>query len=119
MKTKGEITMEITVTPSAQNEIEFQLAQNKLGALKLVYDNEDCGCAVNGVAQLWMIPATDANHEWPLAQGSSFQILYAKKDTIYFEDRLIIDYRPSRRAFVLKSNNQIYNNHLDLLKKGE
>jgi uncharacterized protein YqkB len=111
--------MEITVTASAQSEIEFQLAKNDLGALKLVYDNEDCGCAVNGVAQLWMIPKTDANEQWPEAQGSSFQIVYAKKDEIYFEDRLIIDYRPSGRAFILKSNNQTYHNHLDLLAKGE
>jgi uncharacterized protein YqkB len=111
--------MEITVTASAQSEIESQLAKNNLGALKLVYDNEDCGCAVNGVAQLWMTPKTDANDAWPQAHGSSIQIVYAKKDAIYFEDRLIIDYRTAGRAFILKSNNQIYNNHLDLLAKGE
>jgi uncharacterized protein YqkB len=111
--------MEITVTESAQNEIEVQLAKNNLGALKLVYDNEGCGCAVNGVAQLWMIRKTNINDQWPEAHGSSLQIVYAKKDAIYFEDRLIIDYRSSGRAFILKSNNQIYNNDLDLLAKGE
>jgi uncharacterized protein YqkB len=111
--------MEITVTADAQSEIELQLGKNKLGALKLVYDNEGCGCAVNGVSQLWMIPAVEASDEWPEAHGSSLQILYAKKDAIYFEDHLMIDYRSAGRAFILKSNNQIYNNHIDLLAKGE
>jgi uncharacterized protein YqkB len=110
--------MEITVTASAHNEIEAQLANNDLHALKLVYDNEGCGCAVNGVAQLWMIPFTDSSEVWPKATGSAFQILFAQKDEIYFEERLIIDYKASGRAFILKSANQIYNNNLDLLVKG-
>jgi uncharacterized protein YqkB len=110
--------MEITVTASAQDEIIAQLAKNELHALKLVYDNEGCGCAVNGVAQLWMIPSTNATEAWPQAAGSPLQIMYAQKDAIYFEERLIIDYRASGKAFVLKSDNQIYNNHVDLLAKG-
>jgi uncharacterized protein YqkB len=110
--------MEITVTASAQDEIKAQLAKNDLHALKLVYDNEGCGCAVNGVAQLWMVPSTKATEAWPQAAGSTLQIMYAQKDAIYFEERLIIDYRANGKAFVLKSDNQIYNNHLDLLAKG-
>jgi uncharacterized protein YqkB len=109
--------MEITVTASAQDEIETQLAKYDLHALKLVYDIEGCGCAVNGVAQLWMVPTTKATEAWPEATGSPLQIMYAQKDAVYFEERLIIDYRDSK-AFVLKSDNQIYNNHLDLLIKG-
>jgi uncharacterized protein YqkB len=113
--------MEITVTASAQSEIEVQLAKNDLHGLKLVYDNEGCGCAVNGVAQLWMIPsfdASEANGAFGYATGSALQIVYAQKDVIYFEDHLIIDYKALGRSFVLKSNNQIYNNNLDLLVKG-
>jgi uncharacterized protein YqkB len=111
-------TMEITVTASAQNEIEAQLAKNDLHALKLVYDNEGCGCAVNGVAQVWMIPFVDASEAFPYASGSVFQIIFAQKDVIYFEERLIIDYKASSRSFILKSVNQIYHNNLDLLVKG-
>jgi uncharacterized protein YqkB len=110
--------MEISVTASAQNEIEDQLAKHELESLMLVYDNEGCGCAVNGVAQLWMIPATTASETFPEATGSSFQIVFAQKNAIYFEERLIIDYRSVGRAFILKSANQIYNNNLDLLAKG-
>jgi uncharacterized protein YqkB len=114
-------TMEITVTASAQNEIEAQLVKNDMHALKLVYDNEGCGCAVNGVAQVWMIPsieASEASEAFPCATGSVFQIVFAQKDVIYFEERLIIDYKASGRSFILKSANQIYNNNLDLLVKG-
>jgi uncharacterized protein YqkB len=111
-------TMEIAVTASAQNEIEAQLAKNDLHALKLVYDNEGCGCAVNGVAQVWMIPSVDASEAFPYATGSVFQIIFAQKDVIYFEERLILDYKASSRSFILKSANQIYQNNLDLLVKG-
>jgi uncharacterized protein YqkB len=111
-------TMEITVTESAQNEIEAQLAKNNLDALKLVYDNEGCGCAVNGVAQIWMIPSVAASDAFSYATGSVFQIVFAQKDAIYFEECLIIDYKASNRSFILKSANQIYHNNLDLLVKG-
>ena len=110
--------MEITVTESAHNEIQDQLAKYELQALKLVYDNEGCGCAVNGVAQLWMIPAVTATAALPEATGSAFQIVYAQKDLIYFEEHLILDYRAAGRAFVLKSANQTYNNSMDLIAKG-
>jgi uncharacterized protein YqkB len=110
--------MEITVTASAQNEIEAQLAKNDMHALKLVYDNEGCGCAVNGVSQLWMIPSSAASEAFPFATGSAFQIIFAHKDAVYFEERLIIDYKASGRSFILKSANQIYNNNLDLLVEG-
>jgi uncharacterized protein YqkB len=111
--------MEITVTASAHSEIEQRLAKNDLSTLKLVYDNEGCGCAVNGVAQLWMVPTTQSSEDWLEAKSTTFQIMYARKDAIYFEDRLTIDYRAAGRAFVLKSDNQIYNAHLDLLAKGD
>ncbi|QGQ96725.1 hypothetical protein EHS13_18490 [Paenibacillus psychroresistens] len=110
--------MEITVTANAQNEITAQLAKNDMHALKLVYDNEGCGCAVNGVAQLWMVPAAAESEAWSEATGSDLHILYARKDEIYFEDRLIIDYKASGRSFILKSSNQIYNNNLNLIAKG-
>jgi uncharacterized protein YqkB len=111
--------MEITVTASAQNELEQQLVKHDLSAIKLVFDNEDCGCAVNGVAQLWMAPPQKASDAWLEAKSSAFQILYARKDEIYFEDHLTIDYRAAGRAFILKSDNQIYNANLTLLVKGD
>ena len=107
--------MEIMVTKTAQNEIVSQLERNHLDALKLVYDNDGCGCAVNGVVQLWMVPDEAASEAWIKATGSTLKIMFAQKDQIYFEERLIIDYEASGRAFILKSNNQIYNNKLNLI----
>jgi uncharacterized protein YqkB len=107
--------MEITVTEAAQKEIERQLEQNHLHTLKLVYDNEGCGCAVNGVPQLLMAPQIEEWGDWFLAEGASIPIIYAKKDAVYFEERLALDYKASTRAFILKSNNQIYNANLSLI----
>jgi uncharacterized protein YqkB len=65
-----------------------------------------------------MIPSANATEAFSEATGSEFQILFAQKDEIYFEERLIIDYKASGRSFILKSANQIYNNNLDLRVKG-
>ncbi|MDB5054765.1 MAG: iron-sulfur cluster biosynthesis protein [Bacilli bacterium] len=109
--------MEITVTELAQSEIEQQLQIHQLQHLKLVYDNEGCGCAVNGVPQLWMIAPVESSDSWPSANGSSLQIFYAQKDAVFFEERMTIDYQAAKRSFILKSNNQIYNANMSLIAK--
>jgi uncharacterized protein YqkB len=107
--------MEITVTETAQHEIARQLEHCHLHMLKLFYDTEGCGCAVNGVPQLLMAPRIEASEAWPLAVEKPVPIIYAIKDAIYFEDYLTLDYKASAHAFILKSNNQIYNANLSLI----
>ncbi|WP_248925544.1 iron-sulfur cluster biosynthesis family protein [Paenibacillus hamazuiensis] len=103
--------MHITFTPAAAEQLEPKLAEPS-SRLKLVYDNEGCGCAVNGVPALWIVD--NGNPEDRSAKGEPFDVLFQAKDEIYFEDAMLIDYNPERRSFILKSNQQIYTTHLRL-----
>jgi uncharacterized protein YqkB len=74
--------------------------------LKLVYDIEGCGCAVDGVVRLWRVAETEPEDgtacEFPAV------ILYNGRQAVFFEDRLILDVQERAGTFILKSDNQIY-----------
>jgi uncharacterized protein YqkB len=105
--------MQITFTEQAVQQLEPVVSKNSL--LKLVFDSEGCGCAVNGVPALWVVPEAD-----PIdlhAEASPFEVIYSPKHEVYFEDRMKIDYQPQSRSYILKSNNQIYNAGMRIIDK--
>lgn len=105
--------MQITFTKQALEQIDkHHIAGEE--KLKLVYDNEGCGCAVNGVPTLWIVqqPGERDLH----AEGTPYEVLYEKKHEVYFEDRMTLDYRDNG-GYILKSNGQIYNANMSLIDK--
>lgn len=105
--------MHITCTEAAIQQLSKQLGSSP-GTLKLVYNIDGCGCALSGVAELWIL--NDVSEDDALSTGA-YPIYYDTRHAVFFEDELIIDYTPSRRAFTLKSNAQIYNASLILYDK--
>jgi uncharacterized protein YqkB len=98
--------MNIIFSEEAKRQLEKQLPDNA-GILKLVYDTEGCGCAVNGIARLQCVTEREPDD---LAAGGNFrEVLYAARQEVFFEDELIIDYVPAAKSFLLKSKQQIYN----------
>jgi len=79
---------------------------------KLVSDSAGCGCAMNGVAALWLIdgPEPDDLH----AESNGVEVWYEKRHEVFFDEKMRISYDPSRRAFKLASDGQIYSNQLRL-----
>ncbi|WJH34107.1 hypothetical protein N6H14_29880 [Paenibacillus sp. CC-CFT747] len=61
--------MQIVFTDAAKEQLETKAAGS--GRLKLVYDTEGCGCAVNGVPDLWIEPA-QPEHSGELAVESNY-----------------------------------------------
>jgi uncharacterized protein YqkB len=108
--------MHITYTDEAVEQINKQFSAGS-GELKLVFDTEGCGCSVNGVPAIWMV--NQAVERDLHASGAPFELLYDKKDEIFFEDKMILDYKIGSRSFVLKSSGQIYNANLQLIDKRE
>jgi uncharacterized protein YqkB len=99
--------MYIHLTEAAQH----QLAPYSLSGadrIRLVYDSEGCGCAVSGVASLWLTNTTENDETLAETNAPSLTFSYLKRHEIFFEDRLNLDYNPERRAFRLSSNGQIY-----------
>lgn len=106
--------MHINFTDTAVFELS-QAMKETSSRIKLVFDSEGCGCSANGVATLWLVSSPKQNDL--TATGDPFEVLFEPKDEIYFEDKMLIDYLPGSHRYVLKSNNQIYNAHMSLIKK--
>ncbi|MEF3302947.1 iron-sulfur cluster biosynthesis family protein [Paenibacillus sp. GYB003] len=77
------------------------------GALKLAYDTDGCGCAVNGVAALWIVDRPEEGDR--LARSNRFTVFYDPKQSIFFEDEVTVDRKPGQPSLVLKSRQQTYN----------
>jgi uncharacterized protein YqkB len=78
--------------------------------LRLVYDTEGCGCAVNGVPALWVVDAKAPGDVAVDCEPLGMSI--DPRHEVFFEDHMRIDYRPDARCFRLFSDNQIYASRL-------
>lgn len=109
--------MQISFTETAVKEIAKVWGAEHQGMLKLAFDTEGCGCAVNGVPTLWLVD--QAEKQDLRMEGSPYEVLMDKKHEVYFEERMTVDYIPEGLRFVLKSSGQIYNAHMSLIDKRE
>ncbi|GFZ90304.1 hypothetical protein GCM10008018_40700 [Paenibacillus marchantiophytorum] len=105
--------MNVTFTDTAIDRIAPLLQEDSV--LNLVFDTEDCGCSVNGVPTLWIVPK--ANEEKRVAETNQFKLTYKAKDEIFFEEKMTIDFHDKNKSYILKSNNQIYNAGMSLVDK--
>ncbi|HEX7056410.1 MAG TPA: iron-sulfur cluster biosynthesis family protein [Bacilli bacterium] len=104
--------MHIEMSSSALSRLREQLA-DKTGYLKLVYDTDNC-CAVNGIAQLWLVAEPGADD---IVQDGEIPIMHEHEQEIFFEDDLQLDYSEKNRCYILKSNQQIYHPTLSIIDK--
>jgi len=106
--------MKIEFTRQAADRLRMQLPDGATG-LRLVYDTEGCGCAVNGVPVLRALAGEAPPPKEAKAESEPFDVWYEPQHEIYFEDKLRIDYSDERGAYVLMSDNQIYTTDLRLI----
>ncbi|GIP37348.1 hypothetical protein J31TS4_06280 [Paenibacillus sp. J31TS4] len=100
--------MNIRITQEAADELKRRYGAGGY-ALRLVYDTEGCGCAVNGVPQLQVVEADEAGlAKLRQAADEPVPLLYDPLQEIYFEDTLTLGFQPNRGAFRLASAGQIY-----------
>jgi uncharacterized protein YqkB len=105
--------MKIELTQRATDRIQ-QMTKQQKPILSLHYDNEGCGCAVNGVPLLKKRNAdeVEVNGLQAAEVTSTVHIYYQPLHAVYFESQLKIDYHESRHAFTLSSEQQIYSHDL-------
>jgi uncharacterized protein YqkB len=101
--------MRIDITPEAAGLLASMTGVGR--RLKLVYDTEGCGCAVNGVPALRAVDGPspgdmEAETDGPLT------IWYDPRQEIFFEDRLVIDRAPGGPGLLLRGAGQIYTPNL-------
>ncbi|PZD93628.1 iron-sulfur cluster biosynthesis family protein [Paenibacillus sambharensis] len=100
--------MRITFTADAVRKLES--GSPGTGKLKLLYDTEGCGCVMSGVPALqWIADPVQGDVK---AESIPFEVWYEPRYEVFFEDSIKVDYSDSSHAFVLKSDNQTYTNHM-------
>ncbi len=106
--------MEISITEAAANKLNEKIAGRE-GNLKLVYDTDGCGCAVNGVVVLWFAP--EAAEDEIAIQTNERTIYVEKSKIVFFDEQMKIDFSKVTNCFQLKSPQQILNGHMSLIIK--
>lgn len=104
--------MEIELTAAAAEKINMR-TEGREGFLKLKYDTDGCGCAVNGVVALWFVPVL-ADDDIPI-ETNDRTIYVEKSKTVFFDEQMKIDFSNSSNCFQLKSPQQILNGHMSLV----
>ena len=103
--------MFIHVTENAAAAL-MKYVQSPKERIRLVYDSEGCGCAVSGVVSLWLDDSEDSDEAPAESNHQALPLYYLRRQKIFFEDAVRLDYLPERRAFRLSSDGQIYGNNI-------
>ncbi|TDL77071.1 iron-sulfur cluster biosynthesis family protein [Rhodococcus qingshengii] len=104
--------MEIMITGAATEKLNERI-NGREGYLKLKYDTEDCGCAVNGVIALWFVPELDTDDITFETNGRNVYI--EKSKTVFFDEKMTIDFSNASNTFQLKSPQQILNGYMSFV----
>ncbi len=104
--------MEIIMTKPAAERIN-EKTNGKTGYLKLIYDTEGCGCAVDGIAALRFVSELDDDDL--LIKTNDSPIYIEKRKMIFFDEKMTIDISQSTNCFMLKSPQQILNGCMSLV----
>ncbi|MHC0036028.1 iron-sulfur cluster biosynthesis family protein [Pseudoneobacillus sp. C159] len=105
--------MEIQITEEATQKLKEKIA-DKQGYIKLKYDNEGC-CAVSGVPVLWFVDKLEEGDEVVKTDGLTIYI--EKSKTIFYDEKMKLDFSKDSYCFQLKSPNQILNGHMSFVDK--
>lgn len=106
--------MKIEITAAAAEKIKARTDGHK-GYLKLKYDTDGCGCAVNGVVVLWFAAELEADD---IKIETNDQPVYIEKSKeVFFEEQMKIDFSTATNCFQLKSPQQILNGYMSLVMK--
>ncbi len=106
--------MKLKITETASNKLSEKIA-GRQGFIKLKYDIDGCGCAVNGVAALWFESATDGE-EHPIATGG-IPIYIEKAKEVFFAEEMTLDFKETNGCFQLKSPNEYLNPRMSFYDK--
>lgn len=106
--------MNLKITEAAANKLHEKIS-GKHGYLKLKYDIDGCGCAVNGVAALWL---ESERHEYERELSTSAIPVYIEKSKeVFFDEAMTLDYKEASGCFQLKSPNEYLNPRMSYFDK--
>ncbi|MGO4887180.1 iron-sulfur cluster biosynthesis family protein [Anaerobacillus sp. MEB173] len=104
--------MKLMFTDMAMLQIKKRIKEEKMFQLKLTYDSDDCGCAVNGISFLQVIEQPNKNDKKLI---TNFVPTYIEqRHEIFFDEEMKVEFDERSYAFRLSSPQQIINPRLAL-----
>lgn len=104
--------MKIQLTPQAELKLKDKLG-DRPGSIRLIYDTEGCGCAVNGVPGLRIVDEP-TNEDLAVETGSTVPFIVNRRQAVFFEDTMRLDADPEVCSFSLDSSGQSYGSHIQI-----
>ncbi|GIP25843.1 hypothetical protein J23TS9_09730 [Paenibacillus sp. J23TS9] len=108
--------MNIQISERAERFLRQKIG-SKSSPVRLVFDSEGCGCGVNGIPALWILPAQDEHDIILHSNGVPF--LINRIHAVYFEEHLYLDSEETYPSFRLSGDSQLYGQNIRLLDKRE
>lgn len=106
--------MQIVISEGAEQKLA-ERTTGKDGFLKLVYDIDGCGCAVNGVPALWLVKELSGDE---VEVEANQRCIFMEKDQqVFFAEKMTLDFSVKANCFQLKSPNEYLNPRLSLVDK--
>lgn len=105
------MSISIQVTAAAEQQLQQRLSSVNGGIIKLVHDTDGCGCAVNGVPAIWIIPHADAD-DLPIPCNAPLEFVMNRHHIVFFDEKLNLDVSGSSGFYKLSSAQQIYSTHV-------
>ncbi|MFD2657317.1 iron-sulfur cluster biosynthesis family protein [Gracilibacillus thailandensis] len=96
--------MQLMITENALDKIN-SLVNSKSTILALTYDTEGCGCGVNGMPTISLIPRREANHIE--VECDQFNVVVHHQEATFFSENMKLDYNGA--TFRLTSPNEMLN----------
>src|SRR5574342_1229540 len=106
--------MKMKITQTAADKLKEKIS-GKEGYLKLKYDIDGCGCAVNGVAALWLESEQEQNEIEIETNG--LPVLIEKAKEVFFDEQMTLDYSAAAGCFQLKSSSEYLNPRMSFFDK--
>jgi uncharacterized protein YqkB len=106
--------MKLKITEAAANKLNEKIS-GKQGYLKLKYDIDGCGCAVNGIAALWL--ESECHENESELSTSGIPVYIEKSKEVFFDEEMTLDYKEASGCFQLKSPNEYLNPRMSYFDK--
>lgn len=105
------MTMKIKVNKAAEELLKKKLG-DKPGVIRLIYDTEGCGCAVNGVPAFHIVSNTELSDIKIESNVPELTFIIDGQRAVFFEEELTLTTDPGDLSLRLSSNGQHYGMYL-------
>lgn len=105
--------MKLELTPLAERKLHEKIG-TAAGKIRLIYDTDGCGCAVNGVPGLEIINET-APDDIAVETEGAIPFYVHDKQQVFFEELMKLDGHESTYAFRLDSRSQSYGTNIRIV----